>query len=175
MRCRSSRVARVAVAALGLLLGCGGEQTFGARAGVLLSPSGELRDHDPNAVLGVSWGLEGPNGSRISYELGGDMGLREESGGFSSLPLGGRFDVLFRMAESPGGARGYLLSGASGHVEFVEGLSSGREYTNYAAGIDLGFGVVFVGGKLDVRVSHAVLLGSENLDGQTLVSAGYAF
>ena len=174
MRLRSSQLALVATAALGLP-GCGGERTFAARAGALLSPSGELRDHDPNAVLGVSWGFEGANGSRISYELGGDMGLREESGGFSSLPLGGRFDVLFRLGGSPEGTHAYVLSGGSGYVEFAESLSSGREYTNYAAGIDLGAGLVFAGGKLDVRISHAVLIGSENLDGQTLVSAGYAF
>ncbi len=153
---------------------------FGIRAGVVLPSPGESQDYGANAILGVSYRIgrhgssTGSTGStgprpRVAYEIGLDIGMSEEAGGYSSVPVRARFDALF------GSGSVYLLAGGAGAIEFVTDTLTDKRYTNYAGALDLGAGLLFAGGKADVRLAYEVLLGSDNLGGQTVVSFGYRF
>ncbi len=67
------------------------------------------------------------------------------------------------------------LAGGAGVIEFVTDTVTDEKYVNYAWALDLGAGLLFAGGKADIRLAYEFLLGSGNLGGQAVVSFGYRF
>ena len=63
----------------------------------------------------------------------------------------------------------YLLSALDGYVVNFEGN------TAFAGAVDFGVGVAFADGRLDLRLTQSVLLGSTNVKGLTLLTMGASF
>jgi hypothetical protein len=139
---------------------------------MVLPASGE-RDYDASPLLGLRY-AGGGGESRFRYELGVDFGPTEEAGGFESSQVGLSADALFRLGRMPASGA-YALAGLEGFVESVQSQTTGNDYTNYAAALGFGVGWAFAGGRADVRAAYQVIIGSENLDGQAVVSAGWRF
>ncbi len=150
---------------------------FGVRAAYHMESVGDVSKAGAGAFVGLYYRRGRFGEKRLLYELGVDAGTRDESEKYATQPFGGRLDLLFRLGGADGEkpARGYLLSGLAGFMERVEDLGTGDRYTNYAAAVDLGGGVGFLNERLDVRLSHAVFLGSDNLQGKTMLVLSYAF
>jgi hypothetical protein len=148
---------------------------IGVRASAILPTSGEFRDYGVSPLLGLRYLVAAGDGVKISYELGLDLGPKEESGGFESSQYGGTFDALLSFGGDDARSRPYLVGGVAGLVELVEDAAAGESYTNYVAGLSLGGGYSLLRNRLDVRLVYQALLGSENLAGQALASVGYAF
>lgn len=148
---------------------------LGLRTALMLPGSGEWRDYGSSVLLGVTLSTPKREGSRASLEFGLDFGGWAEADGYSSQLLGARLGVLFSVWEGSGRERAYLLSGLGGFLEFVKDEISGEDYVNAPAVLDFGGGYVFPGGRLDVRFSYSIMMGSENQKGQALLGIGYAF
>lgn len=145
-----------------------------ARVGYMLPGDGEKTAYDSSVFLGVQYRLPRREESRISYEIGVDYASTDAEGdaGATSQLLTGRVDVVFHMGGGNGGAW-YLLSGLGGMIDNAD-LADASE--SYSVGLlDLGAGLALLGGKLDVRLSHPILLGSENVGSMTQLSVAYSF
>ncbi|MHC4502012.1 MAG: hypothetical protein ACYTFI_01805 [Planctomycetota bacterium] len=139
----------------------------GARVGFMLPGSGSTTEYDSSAFLGLQYRVLQSDSSKLSLELGVDYASSDADAADSSSTLtSGRADILLYM----GGGGLYLLSGLGGLFENSDVSGSGR-----AGLLDVGAGLTLVDGKFDVRVTHAVLLGGENVSGMTLLSAAYCF
>jgi hypothetical protein len=140
---------------------------LGVRVGFMLPGSGTATEYESSPFFGLQYRMRGDS-SKFSLELGLDYTSSDaESAGSSSTLTSGRADVLFHMGKS-GGL--YLLSGLGALLE-----SSDVSGSSKAGLLDVGAGMVFVGGKLDVRLTHAMLLGGDNVSGMTLLSTAYHF
>jgi len=140
---------------------------MGARVGFMLPGDGDTTAYDSSVFLGVQYRLPRREESRLSYEIGMDYASSDaEVADSSSTLTSGRADILMHM----GGGGLYLLSGLGGLFESSDVSGSGR-----AGLLDVGAGLTLVDGKFDVRLTHAVLLGGENVSGMTLLSAAYCF
>jgi hypothetical protein len=150
---------------------------LGVRAAYHMESVGEVRDSAGGALVGIYYRRGRFSESKFLYEFGLDASTRDESGGFATQPFGGRADLLFRLGGSGDGkaVRMYLASGLAGFVEQVEDLGTGESYTNYAAALSLGGGVGLLDERLDLRLLHDLFLGSDNLQGKTMVAVSYAF
>jgi len=141
---------------------------LGVRVGFMLPGSGSATEYESSAFLGLQYQMRKSDSSRLSLELGIDYASSDAGTGDSSSTLtSGRADVLFRVG---GGGNLYLLSGLGGLFE-----SSDVSGSSKAGLLDVGAGMCLAGGKVDVRLTHAVLLGGDNVSGMTLLSAGYQF
>jgi len=138
---------------------------MGVRVGYLLPAPGAVGDFSSNAFLGVQYSL-GKKESRVSLELGVELASSEAQAVDSTSTLTtGRADILLHM----GGSGLYLLSGLGSLIEDSEVAGS-----RTAGLLDLGAGMA-IGEKLDVRLTHAVLLNGDNVNGLTQVSTAYRF
>lgn len=138
-----------------------------ARVGFMLPGDGDKTPYDSSPFFGVQYRLPRREESRLSYEIGVDYASSDaETADSSSTLTSGRADILFHM----GGGGLYLLSGLGGLFESSDVSGSSR-----AGLLDVGAGMTLIDGKLDVRLTHAVLLGGENVPGITLLSAAYQF
>lgn len=140
---------------------------LGVRVGLMLPGSGAATEYESSPFFGLQYRMGGDS-SKLSLELGldytsSDAGTAEGSSTLTS----GRADVLFHIG---GGGGPYLLSGLGALFESSDASGSGK-----AGLLDVGAGMVFIGGKLDVRLTHAVLLGGDNVSGMTLLSTAYRF
>ncbi len=143
----------------------GRKASFGVRAGLLMSGKGETVGYDPAALVGVVYSPGRKEDSRLSYELGADFSRAQAAGSEAVSDIGiARADVLFGRRGKP-----YLLSGLKGYL-----VRMGGE-TAVAGGVNLGGGFPFAGGKLDLRLTHSLLVGSSNVGGLTLVTLGASF
>lgn len=140
----------------------GARDGIGLRVGAMLPASGDVAGYGANPAIGVSY-------RRGILEVGLDLGAAEEAGGYKSTPLVWRLDVVF------GRKAAYLLAGGGFAEEFVDDSRDGRSYTNGAFGLNLGAGYHFAGGRADVRVVYQILLGSDNVGGQSALTVGWRF
>ena len=141
-----------------------------ARVGFMLPGSGSATEYDSTPFFGLQYRVLKSDSSKFSLELGVDYASSDaetaDSSSTSSTLTSGRADILFHMGR--GGL--YLLSGLGGLFESSDVSGSGK-----AGLLDVGAGLTLVDGKFDVRLTHAVLLGGENVSGMTLLSAAYCF
>jgi hypothetical protein len=136
---------------------------------------GERGDFAPGAAAGFYYSLRRHQGARLSYEIGMDvasMQAADDTG--SSQAVAGRFDLLFSRAGAASPTRPYLLSGV-GALAVSSEADSGGGGTAYVGGLNLGAGLGLGNGRYDVRLTHALLVGSENVKGLTLLSVALAF
>ena len=59
--------------------------------------------------------------------------------------------------------------------ERVAGAAFGTEASALAAAVDIGGGVTFAGGRMDLRATYSLLVGSSNVPGFGGVTVGYSF
>ena len=153
--------------------GGGGRGKIAVRVGFMLPGSGSKTGYDSSPFFGVQYRMPRKESSKLSYEIGVERASSDAEGvGASSQLTTGRADVLFHVGGGNGGAW-YLMSGLGGMIDKAD-LPGASE--SYKVGLlDLGAGMGLAGGKLDVRLSHSLLLGSENVGGMTQLSMAYSF
>ena len=152
------------------------EPRLGVRAGFLAASGGRQTDSGAGALVGVYLRAGSLDETTVSYEFGVDVATGDEGEQRASVPLLGRVDVLFRLGAAEGRrVKGYLALGIGSFVELVEDVDTNERYTHHVAAANLGGGVQLRGGRLDMRVTHAVFLGSENLRGRTVLAVAYVF
>ncbi len=155
---------------------------FGVRIGVALPGTSATQMEDSTAFrLGFRCRLGRLRRSAVTYEAGLDLlrggGSYANSDEFDNTLLGGRIDVLFGRKDTASSARGYLLTGFSGFLEFVDPdptLGSAGN-ANSAGALDLGAGIALGHGRFDLRAVYCVLLGNDNMSGMTFLSAAFCF
>ena len=157
-----------AVAALVLCPACarasgsGADSGAGLRAGAFLPAGGDGLEYDANPLVGVYY-------RKGILEAGLDVGATERVNSYDSVPVVFRLDALLGRKEA------YLLAGGAFVVEFVHDDRDGARHVNGSGAIDLGAGVTVADGRVDLRFVYQVLLGSQNIDGQPLLTAGWRF
>ena len=150
--------------------------SFGVRAGYMMPGSGGELDFDGGAAFGVYYQPRRPLEAKLLYELGLDYSRAEGSDEpDSSKAFSGRLDLLFALGPGEKAARAYLVSGICGIMESTGGGSGNYTYNNYAGALNLGAGIDLAKGKVDIRITHAVLLGSDNVSGLTFMTVGVRF
>jgi hypothetical protein len=153
---------------------------FGLRTGVMAPGSGDIQ-FTSGPFFGLFVRSVRKEKSKVSVELGFNVSSTKDEEPeltrqvFSSTLLAGRFDLLLGPGKNASKARPYFLLGFSGIVELLQDEIMEESYTNMAGALNVGGGVTLLGGRLDFRVSHDVLMGSENVGGLTLASVAFAF
>lgn len=142
---------------------------FGARAGVLMPGSGEKKNFGLSAVIGLQYRFQQSSGSKLCFEAGLETAEMNAQDGSEAIQIYvGDFDVLFTR-QYGSSSRGYLLSGLGVLADATE------NDTAYVGTLNLGGGFEFDGGRWDLRLAHRVLLGSNNVGGLTVLTAGVSF
>jgi hypothetical protein len=109
----------------------------------------------------------------------------------ASVGLEIAFDVIASDSQAGGGASTIMLAGAALLVRVGAGkafylLGGGRlvsesvdvdvpDAGGLAGAVDVGGGVTIAGGRMDLRATYSVLLGSANVPGFGGVAVGYSF
>jgi hypothetical protein len=134
----------------------------GFRAGAFLPTDGDGLEYDTDPLVGVYY-------RRGILEAGLDVGATERANSYDSVPVVFRLDALLGRSEA------YLLAGGAFVVEFVHDDRDGTRHVNGSGAVDLGAGITVAGGRVDLRFVYQVLLDSDNVDGQPLLTAGWRF
>ena len=148
-------------------------RAFGVRGGLLAPMAETSATYGVGPLVGVAYAPGG--GDRgVRYELGLDIAqVDETSGKSSSFAYAGRFDLLFSGGARASSGRGYLLSGLGFFAESIDTPSGGDTFK--VGLLNLGIGYAARGGRVDVRGTYSLLLGSENASGLAGLTLGTSF
>lgn len=142
---------------------------FGVRAGVAMPGSGEQKGFDLSALIGLQYRFQQSRGSTLCFEAGLDVAeMNAHDGSEATWIYVGDFDVLFAKRNGSS-SRGYLLSGLGVLVDATE------NNTAYVGTLNLGGGFESGDGRWDLRLAYRLLLGSNNVGGLTVLTAGVSF
>ena len=133
---------------------------FGLRTGVLLPAPGETADYGQCMLLGLSYRFAEPRDARFSREFVVDFGLPEDVGSYESTPAFGGVNLLFPLGSETEDPRLCLIGGIGVATEHVRELATGDESDNSTLALNLGGGIAFAGGQLDMRLVYS-LFGEE--------------
>jgi hypothetical protein len=143
---------------------------FGVHVGYSAPAGGDVEAYLGGPVVGVHY-RSGGEGAPLGFEFGLDFVSSDSSAGdATSSILMVEAAALFR----PGAGRAFYVLGGGRLVAesvSVESPDSG----GVAAAVDLGGGVTFAGGRMDLRATYSFLIGSRNVPGFGGVAVGYSF
>jgi hypothetical protein len=151
---------------------------FGVRAGYLMPNSGQLRRFDAGPLVGPYLHLARRNGSRLTVELGLDVYRLQSDDEFwvgHSDVFAGRLDVLYALAGPAARTGGYVVCGIAGLLESAVREGVDIRYVNGVGALDLGAGASMASGRLDLRLTHNIVLGGENVGALTSVTMAVGF
>ena len=151
---------------------------FGVRAGYAIPGSGGEFSFDGGLTFGLHYRPQRPFESRLSYELGLDYFTAVGGDGLNpSSVIAARFGLLWDIGKRQERVQGYLVSGVWGLRESVESGLGDYVFDNYAGALNLGAGLSLTprataarATHADVRATHLVLIGSENVSGVTFLT-----
>lgn len=145
---------------------------FGVRLGYVAPGGGDVEDFSGGVTYGLYY-RPGSAESRLGFEFGLDLGSSdsEPTEAESSLVMVSAA-ALLRMN---GGKSFYVLGGGRIVREKVEDGASGADDSALGGTLDLGAGTVLAQGRVDVRATYSILLGSENVPGAANLVVGYSF
>ncbi len=145
---------------------------FTARAGLIIPGSASDEERETGLLIGAAYDLPFLRTEKLVIEASADFGsLSDESGARSSTMV--MLSGTARYLLTGGGL--YVMGGGSVVLESYSSDASGTDGTNLGSLLGLGIGVRPGAGSLDLRLSHQVLLGSDNVGGLTSFTAGYSF
>ena len=146
-----------------------------ARAGWLL-PVGAKEDFDLTWLIGAAYIGRAFESDGLLYEIGVDL-AQPESGSVKTTLFMLRADALYRPVEMRlWGNKPYVLGGYQIIQDRSTQRASGRSSdTAVTHALDMGVGLSGAARPWDVRLSYALFLGTENVKGQFLLTAGLDF
>jgi hypothetical protein len=146
-----------------------GRGRFGVRAGLMIPGSGSTKSFSSSTMLGLQYRFKLKSRSNLLLETAIDISSFDANDGSEEVgAYVGSCDVVFPFGERNGG-RGYLLSGL-GLL-----LDAATVDTSVISTLNLGGGYELLDRNLDFRLSHRILLGSNNVKGLTAITVGYSF
>lgn len=148
----------------------------GLRAGMVLPASAkDSREWKGAPSAGLLF-RQRPSSPRATViELGADFAEAETEDGVRSSQL------LFLRAElltgrfAPSGAAPYFLAGAQAVLEQSTNNVTGESASGRGAAVELGLGYGAKNGRWDARLTYALFVASENIEGSLIVSMGLGF
>jgi hypothetical protein len=149
--------------------GSASESGFGIRIGYAVPAEGDTESFGGGPAAGVSY-RRGRRGAAMRYEVGIDVITSDSEWAqtASSLLFAGAA-ACYRPRRDGGF---YLLGGGRLATEQTSVSDAGD---TIAAAVDVGGGMTLGGGKLDVRATWSVFVGSGNVPGFGVIQLGYAF
>lgn len=145
---------------------------FGVRLGYISPGGGDEEDFSGAMTYGLYY-RPGSAESRLGFEFGLDLGSSDSESGTAEAGLVMvSVAALYRMN---GGKSFYLLGGGKIVSEKVEDGTFGTDDSTLGGTLDFGAGTVLAQGRVDVRATYSILLGSDNVPGAASLLVGYSF
>jgi hypothetical protein len=149
---------------------------IGVRAGYSFLAAGKGLEYDDGPSLSLHIAMARSAESRISCELAADAAYFDEVDDlFRSFLFSQRLDLLFALPVRHARFQAYLLSGMSAVEELLLDVDGEPLTGNFAVSVNLGGGVNFWEGRLDLRLTESLFVGSDNVAALTTFSVAYQF